>query len=209
MSSLHLLTQDETQLDHQHGFPVSVFRRVRAKLGGTPQTTAPSRLKRTHSMPATYENGKQSIPVASDMTNSMDHVLCQSTRVSNDIGSMPVVPAGPAGPASTLDDTSGTYPAATNESGHYSSANDVQPAVPPSCLSLHSPSHSQSPSASSAGDRDLDRPIMPPGTLSRMSLQRTQTGMLLSPSLTLVRPASINLPPLPVINPPLPVRAVH
>lgn len=51
------------------------------------------------------------------------------------------------------------------------------------------------------------RPKLPVGTMSRHTLQRTRTtDMLLSPTMTLARPSSVVLPPLPPITLNLPVR---
>lgn len=74
---------------------------------------------------------------------------------------------------------------------------------------MSSPHHPRSATISAVSPPQLSvepRPKMSAGTMSRVTLQRTRTtDMLLSPTLTLARPSSVVLPPLPPITLNLPV----
>ncbi|KAF8310945.1 hypothetical protein DL93DRAFT_1550479 [Clavulina sp. PMI_390] len=127
-------------------------------------------------------------------TSAVASKTAATTTTTSPLSSAPTEMANGASPLSSSPPRAQPSPAGVN--GHPARAATL-PSSPP-LIDLFTPP----PPAGAAGSSSAQlRPKISTATMSRHTLQRTRTtDMLLSPTLTLARPSSVVLPPLPDIT---------
>lgn len=180
---LNLPTSDApTDLLHLDSFPTSPATSTGSNNNLNPFTTTnPFRQMHQHTPDSGYHSEQQQPRPASSSSSPLTANQSQSTEASTEAITSYFSTSSPSWAAAS----STAMPSANT---HHPRSATISAVSPPSMAAVE------------------PRPKMSAGTMSRVTLQRTRTtDMLLSPTLTLARPSSVVLPPLPPITLNLPV----